>query len=82
MVGKDPLDISLEHLPVSAGVVDIVYNPLETALLREAKSRGQRTMDGLGMLMHQAVPAFEAWFGIRPAVTRKLRSALEAKLNG
>ena len=81
MVGKGPLDISLDALPDSACVVDIVYNPLETALLREAKSRGHRTMDGLGMLMHQAVPAFEAWFGIRPAVTLDLRTALEEKLN-
>ncbi len=82
MVGKGPLDISLGALPDSACVVDIVYNPLETALLREARSRGHRTMDGLGMLMHQAAPAFEAWFGIRPAVTPDLRIALEEKLNG
>jgi shikimate dehydrogenase len=82
MVGKDTLDISLESLPQKACVVDIVYNPIETGLLAEAKARGHRTMDGLGMLMHQAVPAFEAWFGATPAVTAELRRVLEQELNG
>jgi shikimate dehydrogenase len=82
MTGKDRLDIPLDNLPATASVADIVYNPLETELLRTARARGHRTMDGLGMLMHQAVPAFEAWFGIKPAVTAGLRKLLEAKLNG
>ena len=82
MTGKAALDIPLDALPLSAGVGDIVYNPLQTELLRAAKARGHRTMDGLGMLMHQAVPAFEAWFGIRPKVTGELRKVLEEKLNG
>nr|TFG55349.1 MAG: shikimate dehydrogenase [Hyphomicrobiales bacterium] len=82
MTGKNKLDISLDALPVTAGVSDIVYNPLQTELLGAALARGQRTMDGLGMLMHQAVPAFEAWFGVRPIVSAALRANLEAKLNG
>ncbi len=82
MVGKDPLDIALDALPRDAAIADIVYNPLETALLRDAKARGHRTMDGLGMLMHQAVPAFAAWFGITPEVTAELRAVLEEKLIG
>jgi shikimate dehydrogenase len=82
MVGKGALDISLAALPQKGCVVDIVYNPIETGLLAEAKARGHRTMDGLGMLMHQAVPAFEAWFGVTPAVTAELRGVLEQELNG
>ena len=80
MIGKDALHIPLEHLPAAAAVADIVYNPLETALLADARARGHRTMDGLGMLMHQAVPAFAAWFGVAPQVTPDLRAVLEAKL--
>ena len=82
MTGKDRLDIPLNELPGTAAVADIVYNPLETELLRAASARGHRIMDGLGMLMHQAVPAFEAWFGVRPTVTPDLRKILEEKLNG
>jgi len=82
MAGKGVLDIALDALPRAAGVADIVYNPIETGLLRDAKTRGHRTMDGLGMLMHQAVPAFAAWFGITPIVTAELRAVLEEKLIG
>ena len=82
MTGKPPLDIALDHLPRDAAVADIVYNPLETQLLRSAKVRGHRTMDGLGMLMHQAVPAFDAWFGVTPKVTPALRAELESALGG
>jgi shikimate dehydrogenase len=82
MTGKPPLEIALDHLPSHASVADIVYNPRETELLRAAKARGHRTMDGLGMLMHQAVPAFAAWFGITPKVTPELRAALEQALRG
>ncbi|WP_373235481.1 shikimate dehydrogenase [Cohaesibacter celericrescens] len=73
MVGQPPLDLSLDALPSSALVTDIVYTPLETNLLRDAKARGNVTVDGLGMLLHQAVPGFEHWFGVRPAVTDELR---------
>jgi shikimate dehydrogenase len=82
MTGKPPLEIGLDSLPAAAVVADIVYNPLETALLRAAKARGHRTMDGLGMLMHQAVPAFAAWFGVTPKVTPALRAELEGALGG
>ena len=76
MTGKAPLDVSLDALPRDAAIADIVYNPLETALLKSARERGARTMDGLGMLMHQAVPAFAAWFGVTPKVTPELRDIL------
>ena len=76
MTGKPPLELSLDGLPLEAAVVDIVYNPLETPLLKAARARGHRTMDGLGMLMHQAAPAFTAWFGVSPQVTAELRAEL------
>jgi shikimate dehydrogenase len=80
MKGKAPLEISLAALPRTAAVADIVYNPLETELLKEARARGHRTMDGLGMLMHQAVPAFARWFGVTPEVTPRLRATLTEAL--
>jgi shikimate dehydrogenase len=61
-------------------VTDIVYTPLETPLLAEARALGLRTVDGLGMLLHQAVPGFEMWFGKRPEVTPELRAQIEATL--
>lgn len=73
MVGQPELDLSLEHLPKDAVVNDIVYVPLETPLLARARARGNPTVDGLGMLLWQAVPGFEAWFGQRPTVTATLR---------
>jgi shikimate dehydrogenase len=76
MAGKAPLALSLDNLPSDAAVADIVYNPLETDLLKQARLRGQKTMDGLGMLMHQAAPAFAAWFGTTPEVTLALRDEL------
>jgi shikimate dehydrogenase len=76
MGANPPLDIDLSLLPQSAAVCDIVYNPLETKLLKDAAARGHKTIDGLGMLMHQAVPSFEAFFGVRPKVTPALREAL------
>jgi shikimate dehydrogenase len=82
MTGKPPMEIELDALPLDAAVADIVYNPLETQLLRAAKARGHRTMDGLGMLMHQAVPAFAAWFGVTPKVTPQLRAELKRVLGG
>ena len=62
-------------------VADLVYVPLETALLRAAKARGLKTADGLGMLLHQAVRGFELWFGKRPQVTPELRALVEADLS-
>lgn len=82
MTGKPPLHVDLEALPRTAAVVDIVYAPLETPLLAAAKARGHRTLDGLGMLMHQAVPAFAAWFGATPSVTPALRTELENAIRG
>ncbi len=76
------LDLPLDVLPSGAAVFDAVYNPLETALLKRAREQGLRTVDGLGMLMHQAVPSFAAFFGIEPAVTPALRSKLEKALTG
>jgi shikimate dehydrogenase len=67
------LDIDLRTMPDTGLVTDVIYVPLETALLRQASRRGLRTADGLGMLLHQAVPGFEKWFGVRPEVTPELR---------
>lgn len=80
MAGQPPLQIELGRLPPGAAVADIVYVPLETPLLAAARRGGFRTVDGLGMLLHQAVPGFERWFGIRPAVTPELRSLLAADI--
>ncbi len=76
MADVPSLDLDLTGLPRSAPVCDIVYSPLETELLRSATARGHKTIDGLGMLMHQAVPSFEAFFGVRPSVTSGLRAAM------
>jgi shikimate dehydrogenase len=80
MTGKPPLDLDLSALPKDAIVADIVYSPLETPLLTAAKARGNRIVDGLGMLLHQAVPGFERWFGVRPEVTPELRAYVAAHL--
>lgn len=80
MKGQDPLDIALDALPKTALVCDIVYVPLETGLLAAARVRGNPVSDGLGMLLHQARPAFQAWFGILPEVTPELRASVEATL--
>lgn len=80
MTGKDKLDIDLSALPADAVVADIVYSPLETELLAAARTRGNRIVDGLGMLLHQAVPGFKRWFGVRPEVTPALRAHVAATL--
>jgi shikimate dehydrogenase len=72
MVGQPPLSIALDGLKPDALVSDIVYAPLQTELLLEAKKRSLRTSSGLGMLLRQAAPAFERWFGLRPDVTQDL----------
>ncbi len=82
MESAPPLDIDMKALPARAVVTDIVYVPLETPLLRDARSRGLRTVDGLGMLLHQAVPGFERWFGVRPEVTAELRELIVADIEG
>ena len=73
MTGHEPLDLNLAALAHNAVVYDIVYNPLETPLLAAARARGHRVVDGLGMLLHQAVAGFSAWFGVTPQVTPALR---------
>jgi shikimate dehydrogenase len=80
MTGKEPLELELGALPADAVVADIVYSPLETELLAAARGRGNPTVDGLGMLLHQAVPGFERWFGVRPEVTPELRAHIAASL--
>ena len=80
MHGQPELAIDVSRLPPQAVVADLVYVPLETALLAAARARGLRTADGLGMLLHQAVRGFELWFGQRPQVTPELRALVEADL--
>jgi shikimate dehydrogenase len=80
MHGQPELAIDVSRLPPQAVVADLVYVPLETALLAAARARGLRTADGLGMLLHQAVRGFELWFGQRPKVTPELRALVEADL--
>lgn len=78
-MGSNPaLDLNLDKLPVTALVSDVVYIPLETPLLKAAKARGNPTAGGLGMLLHQARPAFQAWFGVLPEVTPELVKIVEA----
>lgn len=80
MGGKGDLPMDVSRLPSSAIAVDIVYTPLETPFLAAANQRGIRTIDGLGMLLHQAIPGFERWFGTRPEVTKELRDLIVADL--
>jgi shikimate dehydrogenase len=80
MNGQQSLDLDLADLPSDATVNDIVYAPLETDLLARARQRGNRVVDGLGMLLHQARPGFRAWFGVEPAVDDDLRQAVLAGL--
>jgi shikimate dehydrogenase len=82
MRGQPPLHVALDSLPKSALVTDLVYVPLETELLVEARRRGNPVVDGLGMLLHQAVPSFETWFGVRPEVTAELRDLVVRDLAG
>ncbi len=80
MRGQPPLELDLDGLPIEAVVTELVYTPLETPLLKAAAGRGNRTVDGLGMLIHQARPGFEAWFGVKPEVTPELRAFLAEAL--
>jgi shikimate dehydrogenase len=80
MKGQDPLEISLQGLPKHALVCDAIYVPLETPLLAAARLRGNATVNGLGMLLNQARPAFHRWFGVMPEITAELRRQVEATL--
>lgn len=82
MTGQPPLEIDIPALPRAAVVADIVYAPLETPLLRRAREGGLTAVDGLGMLLHQAVPGFERWFGKKPVVSDELRAHIVADLEG
>lgn len=76
MTGQPPLDLPLEVLPREALVTDLIYTPLETPLLAAARARGNRVVDGLGMLLHQAAPGFARWFGRVPVIDAELRAAV------
>ncbi len=78
MHGQAPLDVALDALPLEAMVSDAIYIPLETPLLTQARMRGHRTVNGLGMLLNQARPAFQSWFGVLPEVSPELRAAVRA----
>ena len=80
MVGQPALDIDLSQLPTSALAADIVYIPLETPFLAAARQRGNVTVNGLGMLLHQGPLAWKTWFGMEPKVTPELRALVEASL--
>jgi shikimate dehydrogenase len=80
MEGQPALELPLDALPTEAIVNDIVYVPLETKLLADSRARGNLCVDGLGMLLHQAAPGFEAWFGVKPTIDDGLRQAILATL--
>ncbi len=80
MVGQPALTVNVSALPERAVVADAVYVPLRTPLLEAARARGIRTVEGLGMLLHQAAPAFARWFGDQPVVTPALRALVEAEV--
>lgn len=78
MSGEPALAVSLDELHSSTVVTDLVYVPLETDLLKKAKYKGCKVVDGLGMLLYQGIPGFERWFGVRPTVSEELREAVLA----
>lgn len=80
MEGGGTLELSLDALPKDSVVTDIVYKPLHTQLLKDAAARGNTVVTGIGMLLHQAVPGFEKWFGVRPEVTPELEKHIEPLL--
>ena len=82
MVGMAPLDLALDHLPPSAIVADIIYTQLQSPLLEQAAARGHQTLNGLGMLLYQGVPAWKLWFGVEPQVTETLRELMVQSLVG
>ncbi len=82
MDGNPPLDLRLDKLSGDALAADIIYTPLETPFLAAARQRGNRTLNGLGMLLHQGLPAWRMWFGIEPTVTAELRQLMEQSIAG
>jgi len=82
MVGEAALDLRLDKLPTSALAADIIYTPLESPFLAAARTRGNRTINGLGMLIHQGRPAWKLWFDLEPAVTAELRQLMERSIAG
>ena len=82
MVGQPALDLSLDRLPKTALATDIIYTPLESPFLVAARARGNATVNGLGMLLHQGLPAWKMWFGIEPVVTPELRKLMERSITG
>jgi shikimate dehydrogenase len=80
MIGQPPLAVDLTDLPRRAVVADAIYVPLRTPLIEAARTRGLQTVEGLGMLLHQAAPAFARWFGREPVVTAELRALVEAEV--
>ena len=77
---ENRLELSLKALPERAIVYDIIYNPLETPLLKDAKSRGNKTLNGLSMLVHQAIPAWSQWFGITPEISEGLLKVMRKSI--
>ena len=82
MVGEAALDIRLDALPETALAADIIYIPLETPFLAAARERGNRTINGVGMLLHQGRPAWKLWFDLEPVVTLELRERMERSIAG
>lgn len=82
MVKQPALDLRLDALPQAALATDIIYTPLETPFLEAARLRGNATLNGLGMLLHQGPPAWKLWFGIEPVVTAELRAKMEQSITG
>ncbi len=82
MDGQPPLDLRLDHLPKSALAADIIYTPLETPFLAAARARGNHTVNGLGMLIHQGPAAWKLWFDVVPTVTEELRARMERSIAG
>ena len=82
MQGETALDIQLDALPVDAIAADIIYIPLETPFLAAARARGNPTLNGVGMLLHQGPPAWKRWFGVEPQVTPDLRAEMEKGISG
>lgn len=80
MVGEAPLDLRLDCLPTHAQVADIIYTPLDSPLIQAASARGHLTANGLGMLLHQARPAWQLWFGRDPEISAEIRAMMEAEI--
>lgn len=80
MVGEAPLDLRLDALPTHARVADIIYTPLDSPLILDAAARGHPTANGLGMLLHQARPAWQLWFGRDPEISAEIRAMMETEI--